>query len=425
MAVKKLNVDVDVVKDYDVTTAYNNEIESLKIFDDVPSPHLIKALCTFQHGDNGYYIMFPWATANLREYWQRNHPGGPGGGAPTAANLKWMLKQLVGLSDAICSLHYLKSGHSLSPNDAEDKEKNCRHGDLKPDNILLMGPDQGRLVIADVGLAKVHGEPTRYRKDATRSITGTERYEPPDILHGGARSRAYDIWSFGCICLEFIVWILYGPSGVHDLHDQILGRHKFWFSPDAERTLEAIQRETNRATSRMEPGKLNQLKKQALASCTINENIRALLEEMRRTDPRCSNDSPIKGLLDVADSRLLMIRINHVDSPLEAKQCRADAKEMLREIKKIHDRAARDERYLDSCLSDFPMPRITPKSPKAQAPPKSGAFLGDELRAVPDDASASQRAENAPTDIIITMEGAPVRYHRHLPILTEHDHWLT
>lgn len=389
MAVKKLNIDVSVVKNYNVQTAYKNEIESLEVFHGIQNNHLIKALCTFQHGDNGYYIMFPWATANLREYWEDNHPGESDGGAPTADNLRWMLKQLMGVSEAIRSLHYLEDGNYLSPRVAENQETNCRHGDLKPDNILLMCQDERRLVIADVGLAKVHGEPTRYRKDATRSITGTERYEPPDILHGGARSRAYDIWSFGCICLEFIVWVLYGPSGLQTFHEQILGRHKFWFSPYAEETLKAIQSESNPETSQMGPGELDKLKKQALASCTINQNIRELLEEMRRTDPRCFNNSPVKDLLNLAERRLLMVRINHVDNPVEGRQCRADAKEMFREICTIHDRAVRDEKYLEACLSNFTMPQITRKSPGAQVPSRFGASLGIDLpkHEVPEPAS--------------------------------------
>ncbi|KAG8161780.1 hypothetical protein KVR01_008767 [Diaporthe batatas] len=417
VAVKMLSVNVSVVDNYNVTTAYDNEIESLKIFQNVSNAHLIKALCTFQHGDNGYYIMFPWATANLREYWEDNHPGDSDSGAPAAANVKWMLEQLAGLSGAIRSLHFLKDSHYLSPKVAENKETNCRHGDLKPDNILLMGPGKGRLVIADVGLTKVHGEPTRFRKDATRSIAGTERYEPPDILHGGARSRAYDIWSFGCICLEAIVWILYGKSGLHTLHRQILGQHKFWFSPDAERTLEALQSETSSDTSRMEPGELDNLKRRALASCTINQNIRVLLEEMRRTDPRCFSDSPIKALLELVDSRLLMIRINRVDNPLKRQECRADAKEMFGAIEAIHVRAVKDKKYLDNCLKSYPMPQITPKP---QAPPRHGASLGDDLvhHAVHDRVSAPQGVRNAPTDDIVTREGVPPNFTVLSPELT-------
>ncbi|KAJ0312471.1 hypothetical protein COL516b_001555 [Colletotrichum fioriniae] len=57
---------------------------------------------------------------------------------------------------------------------------------------------------------------------------GTSRYEPPEMdkdrdkmfpAHE-TRSRAYDIWSIGCIVLEFLIWLAYGFDAVKKFQDE-------------------------------------------------------------------------------------------------------------------------------------------------------------------------------------------------------------
>jgi serine/threonine protein kinase len=63
--------------------------------------------------DNAFYVIFPWADGgNLKEYWKTlaEKERTPDLGV-------WALRQMLGLSEALAALH----------------EKNCRHGDLKPD----------------------------------------------------------------------------------------------------------------------------------------------------------------------------------------------------------------------------------------------------------------------------------------------------
>jgi serine/threonine protein kinase len=42
---------------------------------------------------------------------------------------------------------------------------------------------------------------------------------PPELPLGKLISRAYDIWSLGCIFLEFVTWILLGPEGLSEFDD--------------------------------------------------------------------------------------------------------------------------------------------------------------------------------------------------------------
>jgi len=192
------------------------EVRTLEILRDLNHPHLIKAIAYYKRR-NGHYLMFPWAgLGNLRKFWETEPPN------IDETYLRWMFGQLSGLASAIAKLHNY------------DKDCSYRHGDLKPENILcfessgtpgeeLDGPCC--LVIADVGLTKNHNQATEARKTATRTMSGTIMYEPPEteILKDKPRSRRYDIWSLGCIYLEFIIWLLYGPHElkrfVRDLGD--------------------------------------------------------------------------------------------------------------------------------------------------------------------------------------------------------------
>jgi serine/threonine protein kinase len=79
-----------------------------------------------------------------------------------------------------------------------------RHGDLKPQNILL---SPGRLYLADFGVA-------RDVRDSENSITsgryGTPYWMAPEVDDGLDHHRSLaDIWSLGCIFLK-ILTVLYG-----------------------------------------------------------------------------------------------------------------------------------------------------------------------------------------------------------------------
>ena len=67
----------------------------------------------------------------------------------------------------------------------------------------------GILQIADFGLGRFHGRASRSQVDP-RTIASTPTYEPPDIALNLKVSRAYDIWSLGCLYLEYITWRLGG-----------------------------------------------------------------------------------------------------------------------------------------------------------------------------------------------------------------------
>ncbi|KAL9062403.1 MAG: hypothetical protein Q9157_008951 [Trypethelium eluteriae] len=191
--------------------AFWDEVENLKRFSaEREHPHIINLLGTFQIS-NTYYLMFPWAEGNLRDYWRKNTPASLGGALSQRSNEQaayWMVQQCAAIAEAIRTLH--KSG--------------ITHCDFKPSNILLFqkcdtstsrvfGP--GTLKLADLGLAK-HHLTGRRKKAHTVRRGGTPTYRPPefDLDPIGQVSPAYDIWSLGCVYLEFSTWLVKCWDGV-------------------------------------------------------------------------------------------------------------------------------------------------------------------------------------------------------------------
>jgi serine/threonine protein kinase len=187
-------------------TVLESEVNFLEILRGLDHPHLIKAIAYYEKEDK-HFLMFPWARGgNLRDFWKKEPP------TLDQPYMEWVFDQLTGLAGAIMKLHNFS------------KDKHWRHGDLKPENILCFHDGISyTLVIADVGLSKEHDKVTELRAGPTTTKSGTIMYEPPEseILAQAPRSRRYDIWSIGCIYLEFVVWLLYGTQGLRQVREEL------------------------------------------------------------------------------------------------------------------------------------------------------------------------------------------------------------
>ncbi|KAI1736807.1 kinase-like domain-containing protein [Xylaria scruposa] len=183
----------------DTNDEYDAEAKTLAKLNHLSHPHLIKCIATFQH-DRKHCFMFLWAGGgNLRQFWAGEND------LPRNLDLVlWVLQQMRGLASGLVSLHNFSN------------RENCRHGDLKPENILRFMDEHpfGRLVVTDLGSATFHDTGTAQRHVGTGAGYGTRRYEPPEaaLSKRKPRSRRHDVWSIGCIFLEFLIWLLYKQS---------------------------------------------------------------------------------------------------------------------------------------------------------------------------------------------------------------------
>ncbi|KAE8443565.1 hypothetical protein EG329_001727 [Mollisiaceae sp. DMI_Dod_QoI] len=221
---------------------FKREIEMLKAFSHHHNPHLIKLLATYSYL-NRYHLIFPLAEANLRAYWEKTEVA-----AFSHETMRWSLTQCTGIASALRSIHEYKTSQpkptpepssdlevpssarldanpfsnvktpSQAPASNEFEAKFGRHGDIKPENILWScedvkdecgSNDLGNLLIADFGLMEFHRKSTRSGVPFD-NIPVSPTYEPPERSLKINFSRKYDIWSLGCVYLEFITWLVGG-----------------------------------------------------------------------------------------------------------------------------------------------------------------------------------------------------------------------
>ena len=114
---------------------------------------------------------------------------------------------LCGLCSAVNTVH------SFSINELNLSMIGCHH-DIKPRNILV---DGRKFVLADFGLARLK---MATESSKTDFVTGPAWYLSPecedveDAFEKHTISRPSDIWSFGCILLEVLTYLLKGPDGI-------------------------------------------------------------------------------------------------------------------------------------------------------------------------------------------------------------------
>lgn len=193
-------------------------------------PNIVPSIAVIRRGEKGYFVS-QWADGgNLQDLWKSiPHPN------LSADLVRESLQQLQGLASALYKLQNWRTKATRDP----------RHGDIKPESILRFrnGPSTvvGTLKIAVIGLEQ-HPTITSYRglltPPPTTALYGTISYEPPEVLNQELAEEAmsnlgdvsttqisnlHDVWSLGCVILEFLVWLLYGYDELTRFHEKIRG----------------------------------------------------------------------------------------------------------------------------------------------------------------------------------------------------------
>ncbi|KAJ4406778.1 hypothetical protein N0V85_004469 [Neurospora sp. IMI 360204] len=255
-------------------------------------PHIIPFFGAIEKGTSRY-LLFQWADGgNLRDFWKA-HPNP----TPTAALVEKFLHQLRGIADALYNLHTFKRDGCA--------DGSYRHGDLKPENILSVSSMHGRqaeqahadfgtLMVSDLGLAKHHPLATNLRRHQTSTEATTWRYQPPEVTieekKSMGRSRRYDIWSMGCVTLEFIIWLLYGNDILDQFNDSI-----------------------NKPTSRPCPPDFNRspwfTTDDATNTARLHDSVKKTISIILKKDPECQGPekTALCSLLELVRDRLLVV----------------------------------------------------------------------------------------------------------------------
>jgi serine/threonine protein kinase len=208
--------------------AFDVEVSNLKRFSAKDHLHLIKLLVTYSWREH-YYLLFPWADGNLKDFWER-YPK-PSTPRRDYQLTLWFTKQCLGIAEGLKMIHTLDMPDTEALNSAAAHQTHGRHGDLKPENILWFkdyqdkDPQcQGVLKISDFGLTRFHGTRSKSHIDAdTIAVTGT--YRAPEYDVNKSVSQSYDVWTLGCVFLEFVTWYLLGWEEVDKFSRNRMDEH--------------------------------------------------------------------------------------------------------------------------------------------------------------------------------------------------------
>lgn len=188
--------------------------------------HLVSLLATYEQSKR-FYLVFHWAEADLQDYWKLRNP------TPSRDHrtILWVAQQCDGIAAGLHKIHHYESSSSKDPQNillgqnlavpTSHEHANSmepvygRHGDIKPANVLwFCDPTKemslGTLKLTDFGLAEFNTFHSRSAKPKSK-VANSPSYRPPECdLLDGKIGRSYDIWTLGCLYLEFITWLLGG-----------------------------------------------------------------------------------------------------------------------------------------------------------------------------------------------------------------------
>ncbi|KAI0439518.1 kinase-like domain-containing protein [Xylaria telfairii] len=195
--------------------------------------HLLPVHAAYVCGTQ-YSFIFPWAHGgSLEDLWKkepRSLVSDPE--RDFHVLVKWIAGQLSGLTGdfGLKFLHGVEHPESSGNLVVPGAKPFGIHGDIKPSNILYFKQDSNNdhlnaakdlLKISDFGLTGFHSKTTRSRLPATGPHSPT--YRSPEWGRDGMDeaflSRKYDIWSLGCVFLEFLTWVINGPEALKGFNE--------------------------------------------------------------------------------------------------------------------------------------------------------------------------------------------------------------
>ena len=300
------------IKEFHHKTEFVKENDILQQIRGLQHRHIIRHLTSIDKGKKGY-IIFPWAAGgNLQDYWEATDE------EPSQGLVLWSLEQMLGLTQALHELH---------------EQFKCRHGDLKPGNILCVQEgEEIVLKLADFGISKIHHAQTTYRKSATISTFLTPSYQGPEVefekvdkTDPRPRSRKYDIWSLGCVFLEFAIWILHGPKAIEGFANA-KGTGKSSTNPTSP---------------------LYEVTDKASRTARVHQLVLWTIERLQ-DNPQCKEGTALATLLDLIKNRMLQPEVEK----------RPTAKVICLELETILQKAQEDFAYLLPSCDEISRPSL-------------------------------------------------------------------
>jgi serine/threonine protein kinase len=173
------------------------EIENLQKLE--PNHHVVEFVSSYIHENNVSLLFSPVAQCDLEDLIQ-NHLQ-----TTLTVDQNGIDSSIFNQSYDIlfrsygCLLNGLKFIH----------DKNIRHKDIKPRNILVQN---GTVIYTDFGLSLVFLDNTAGSITYGRPEAMTNRYAPIEVIDWERRGRKADVWSLGCVFIEITAALAGKPT---------------------------------------------------------------------------------------------------------------------------------------------------------------------------------------------------------------------
>jgi serine/threonine protein kinase len=351
----------------DSKVEFDHEVNTLKRLSFKNHDHLIKLLVTFRLRKR-YYLLFPLADANLKDFWQR---------IPEPLVNEdwafWISDQCYGIAHGLNVIHHLEESSMGNTVTAPGKvlltkaerANFGRHGDIKPENILWFQALEnksvgglGLLKISDFGLTRWHRQSSIGKSDAGMASVSLT-YRGPECDTKKTLSPLYDIWTLGCVYIEFVTWYLLGnksvvvefpnhrtPNAEHtDDVPQDTYFELYWLNEDAPY-------ESQQVGARVK-GAVLEVRRTRRLPTAATSLIRKQWIDQLHTHPNCSQY--LHDFLDYIESSLLRVEIEE----------RAPCEQVVAKLHSMYEKCKADSAY---CKAGVPM-SLAPRP--ARVPAKS------------------------------------------------------
>jgi serine/threonine protein kinase len=324
----------------DATELFDKEADMLTKFG-IPGMHNVRLLAKIVEREAGarnkHSLLFPWAEHDLYRYWEESNK-------PDSAQLVWISEQCHGL---VSALAYIHNPPGLFKNESQ---LFGRHGDIKPENILWFRNDKGAmLAFSDMGLTEVHNDSSRSNIPG-HGIPATPNYRPPECDMAGKKghiSRSFDIWTLGCVFLEFIVWILEGWDGIRDFKTSRFTKYITNVETNIFFSLVAIKGSENKFAFKVQDS-VTKVSKQPQVPILRVEFQRSYMQCFEHLHQHKDCTEYIHNFLDIIQKDMLIVQS---DDPYVR---RIRAPQLLDKMAKLRDRCSKDAAYYTE-----PCPRET------------------------------------------------------------------
>ncbi|PNP61391.1 hypothetical protein FNYG_13874 [Fusarium nygamai] len=200
---------------------WQRELQKLKIIHALKQRHIVKLITTLRRGEPDFYFISEASDGgNLRDFW-KTFPR-----VLTAGLVRSVIEQLYGL---------VYASNQVNLATATIDGALASNVGLCPENILYFKDDSR--AGHNIGILKACHQSVS--TEVVPAISAeAQLYAPPEQVSPSEEwmwisfVHVEDMWAMGCIALEFMVWLLYGPSGLSEFHNDLESGH---YGPDSER----------------------------------------------------------------------------------------------------------------------------------------------------------------------------------------------